>query len=145
MITTVKQLLNTRHRGIIAVTPDTLVIDAIKVMSDRKVGALAVLEHGKLVGILSERDYTRKVVINNKHSSDTPVMDIMTTEVKTVSLCQTIEECMIIMSDNHIRHLPVLDGDKPVTVISIMDVLKNIINEKEFIIEQLEHYITDTA
>ncbi len=72
-------------------------------------------------------------------------MDIMTTEVKTVSLCQTIEECMIIMSDNHIRHLPVLDGDKPVTVISIMDVLKNIINEKEFIIEQLEHYITDTA
>ena len=88
MITTVKQLLNTRHREIIAVTPDTLVIDAIKVMSDRKVGALAVLEHGKLVGILSERDYTRKVVINNKHSSDTPVMDIMTTEVKTVSLCQ---------------------------------------------------------
>lgn len=145
MTTTVNQLLNAKPRQIFSVTPETMVIDAIKEMNEKKVGALAVIKDDKLMGILSERDYTRKVILHNKNSSETPVSEIMTENVKTVSPSQTIEECMVIMSENHIRHLPVLEGDKPVGVLSIMDVVKNIINEKEFIIEQLEHYITDTA
>ena len=145
MTTTVNQLLNAKPRQIFSVTPETMVIDAVKEMNEKKVGALPVIRDNKLVGILSERDYTRKVILNNKNSAETPVSEIMTENVKTVSPSQTIEECMVIMSDNHIRHLPVLQGEEPVGVLSIMDVVKNIINEKEFIIEQLEHYITDTA
>ena len=110
-------------------------------MNEKKVGALPVLENDKLVGILSERDYTRKVILNNRSSSATMVSEIMTTEVKTVNPSQTVDECMVIMSDHHIRHLPVVENG----TLSIMDVVKNIISEKEFIIEQLEHYITDTA
>jgi CBS domain-containing protein len=121
------------------------VIDAIRMMNDKKVGALLVMEDGKLSGILSERDYTRKVILNNRSSSDTKVGEIMTAELKTVNTSQTIDECLVIMSHNHIRHLPVVDNDKTVGILSVMDVVKNIISEKEFIIEQLEHYITDTA
>ena len=145
MTTTVKQLMNTKSGEIFSVGPDTLVIDAIKVMNEKKVGALVVLQDNKLIGILSERDYTRKVILNDRNSSETPVSEIMTSEVKTVNPSQTIEECLVIMSNNHIRHLPVVDNGIPVDVLSVMDVVKNIISEKEFIIEQLEHYITDTA
>lgn len=145
MTTTVNQLLNAKHSDIFSVTPDSLVIDAIRMMNEKKVGALLVMENGSLIGILSERDYTRKVILNNRSSSETNVSEIMTSELKTVNPSQTIDECMVIMSNNHIRHLPVVDNDKTVGVLSIMDVVKNIISEKEFIIEQLEHYITDTA
>ncbi len=145
MTTTVNQLLNAKPREIFSVTPDTLVIDAIKLMEEKKVGALPVLENGHLVGILSERDYTRKVILNNRSSSDTLVKEIMTVNVKTVQPSQTIDECMVIMSDNHIRHLPVVENGTAVGFLSVMDVVRNIITEKEFIIEQLEHYITDTA
>ncbi len=145
MTTTVNQLLNAKPSEIFSVTPDTLVIDAIKLMEDKKVGALPVLENDQLVGILSERDYTRKVILNNRSSSDTSVKEIMTVNVKTVQPSQTIDECMVIMSDNHIRHLPVVENGTAVGFLSVMDVVKNIITEKEFIIEQLEHYITDTA
>lgn len=145
MTTTVNQLLNAKPGDIFSVEPDTLVIDAIKIMDEKKVGALPVIQDNKLVGILSERDYTRKVILNNRSSRETKVNEIMTQNVKTVSPSQTIDECMVVMSDNHIRHLPVVDGDVTVGVLSVMDVVKNIIIEKEFIIEQLEHYITDTA
>ena len=145
MTTTVNQLLNTKPNGIFSVTPNTMVIDAIRMMNEKKVGALLVMEGDKLAGILSERDYTRKVILNNRHSDETMVSEIMTAEVKTVNPSQTVDECMIIMSDYHIRHMPVVQDGKPVGILSIMDVVKNIISEKEFIIEQLEHYITDTA
>ncbi len=145
MTTTVNQLLNAKHSEIFSVHPDSLVIDAIRMMNEKQVGALLVMENDNLVGILSERDYTRKVILNNRSSSETQVNEIMTAELKTVNSSQTIEECMVIMSNNHIRHLPVVNDDKTVGVLSIMDVVKNIISEKEFIIEQLEHYITDTA
>ena len=145
MTTTVNQLLNSRVGEIFSVEPDTLVIDAITLMNEKKVGALPVIKDNRLVGIISERDYTRKVILNNRSSRETMVSEIMTENVKTVTPSQTIDECMVIMSDNHIRHLPVVNNDQPVGVLSVMDVVKNIITEKEFIIEQLEHYITDTA
>lgn len=147
MTTTVNQLLNTKNDEIFSVTPDTLVIDAIRMLTERKVGALLVLNDNKLAGIFSERDYTRKVVLNARSSSETKVSEIMTSasDVKSVDPSQTIDECMVIMSKHHIRHLPVVKNDEPVGILSIMDVVKNIISEKEFIIEQLEHYITDTA
>ncbi len=145
MATTVRQLLDSKSDEIFSVSPETLVIDAIRMMNDRKIGALLVLERGKLAGILSERDYTRKVILKNRSSSETRVSEIMTSAVKTVSPSSTAAECLAIMSDNHIRHLPVIENDTPVGMLSVMDVVKNILSEKEFIIEQLEHYITDTA
>ncbi len=145
MTTTVNQLLNAKHSDIFSVRPDSLVIDAIRMMNEKEVGALLVMDNENLVGILSERDYTRKVILNNRSSSETQVNEIMTADLKTVNSSQTIDGCMVIMSNNHIRHLPVVDDGKTVGVLSIMDVVKNIISEKEFIIEQLEHYITDTA
>lgn len=145
MTTTVNQLLNTKNDEIFSVEPDTLVIDAIRMLNERKVGALLVLDGNKLSGIFSERDYTRKVILKNKSSSETKIREIMTSDVKSVDPSQTIDECMVIMSNHHIRHLPVIKNDVPVGILSIMDVVKNIISEKEFIIEQLEHYITDTA
>ncbi|MCG8380054.1 MAG: CBS domain-containing protein [Proteobacteria bacterium] len=145
MTTTVNQLLNSKTDKIFSVSPDTLVIDAIRMMNEQKVGALLVLDKCKLAGILSERDYTRKVILNNRSSKETPVSEIMTTAVKTVGPSQTVDECMVIMSENHIRHLPVVVDDVAIGVLSIMDVVKNIISEKQMIIDQLEHYITDTA
>jgi CBS domain-containing protein len=145
MTTTVNQLLNAKKDEIFSVKPDTLVIDAIRMLNERKVGALLVLNGNKLEGIFSERDYTRKVILNDRSSSETTVSEIMTSDVKSVDPSQTIDECMVIMSNNHIRHLPVVKNGEPVGILSIMDVVKNIISEKEFIIEQLEHYITDTA
>jgi len=149
MTTTVNQLLNSRDNAdqIFSVKPDTLVIDAIRMLTERKVGALLVLENNKLAGIFSERDYTRKVALNSRSSSETKVSEIMTNaeNVKSVEPSQTVDECMVIMSKHHIRHLPVIKNGEPVGILSIMDVVRNIISEKEFIIEQLEHYITDTA
>ena len=145
MTTTVNQLLNGKDDEIYSVKPDTLVIDAIRMLNEQKVGALLVLENDKLAGIFSERDYTRKVILNDRSSSETKISEIMTSDVQSVDPSQTIDECMVIMSKHHIRHLPVLKNGKPVGILSVMDVVKNIISEKEFIIEQLEHYITDTA
>ncbi|MAS81583.1 MAG: histidine kinase [Legionellales bacterium] len=145
MTTTVSQLLNTIQNDVFSVTPNSLVIDAIKMMNEKEVGALLVMENDNLVGIMSERDYTRKVILNNRSSSEINVSEIMTSDLKTVNSSQTIDECMIIMSNNHIRHLPVVDNNKTLGLLSVIDVVKNIISEKEFIIEQLEHYISDTT
>jgi CBS domain-containing protein len=136
-----RQLLSDKGYKMYSATPDTTVFDAIKLMSEAKVGALLVMEDKQLVGIISERDYTRKVILETRSSRETPVKDIMTSQVLTVTCDQPIEDCMKIMSENHIRHLPVVENGQPIGVLSIMDVVKNIISEKEFIIDQLEHYI----
>jgi len=145
MTKTVNQLLNTIQNDFFSVTPNSLVIDAIKMMNEKEVGALLVIENDNLVGIMSERDYTRKVILNNRSSSETNVNEIMTSDLKIVNSSQTINECMIIMSNNHIRHLPVVDNNKIIGLLSVIDVLKNIVAEKELIIEQLGHYISDTV
>ena len=145
MTKTVNQLLNTIQSDFFSVTPNSLVIDAIKMMNEKEVGALLVIENDNLVGIMSERDYTRKVILNNRSSSETNVNEIMTSDLKIVNSSQTINECMVIMSNNHIRHLPVVDNNKIIVLLSVIDVLKNIVAEKELIIEQLGHYISDTV
>ena len=142
MTSTAMQLLDTKGNSIYSVTPDTLVYDAIKLMEEVKVGALLVLDGEQLAGIVSERDYARKVILQDRQSHKTKVRDIMTNNVLSVNPHQSIDECLIIMSTHHIRHLPVLEDNKPVGILSVMDVVKNIISEKEFLIEQLEHYIS---
>jgi CBS domain-containing protein len=145
MKTTVKQLLEQKSGEIFSVTPDSLVIDAIRIMDDANIGVLLVLENSNLKGIISERDYTRKVILNDRSSSTTRVSEIMTGKVITIKPDNTADESMRTMSDNHIRHLPVVENDKVVGILSIMDVVETILKEKEFIIDQLNHYITDTA
>jgi len=145
MTTTVNQLLNSKNDEIFSVTPGALVIDAIKMMDEKKVGALLVIENDKLAGIISERDYTRKVILKNRSSAKTKVSEIMTSNLKTADPSQSLDECMVIMSHSHIRHLPVVQDGQVIGILSIMDVVKNIISEQEFTIEQLQHYITDTT
>lgn len=142
MLKTVKQILDDKGYQIWSVSPDDNVYDALTLMAEKNIGALLVLENDQLVGIISERDYARKVVLRGKTSMDTPVREIMTPRVLYVRTNQSIEDCMAIMTDKHIRHLPVFEEDKLVGVISIGDVVKAIISHQEFMIEQLENYIT---
>ena len=138
---TVRQLLQSKGSESWSVTPDTLVYDALSLMAEKNIGAILVMEGGRLVGILSERDYARKVVLHGKSSKEIPVREIMTARVVYVQPDQTVEDCMALMTDKRVRHLPVLDGERVVGVISIGDVVKSIISEQSFMIEQLEHYI----
>lgn len=138
---TVNQLLERKGSDVWFVSPDASVFDAIRLMADKGIGALLVLDEGELVGILSERDYARKVILKGRSSKETPVRDIMTEKVLYVAPERSLEEAMAIMTEKHIRHLPVLDGEKLVGVFSVGDVIKSIISEQEFIIEQLESYI----
>ena len=139
---TVKDLLAVKGSQVWSIAPDATVFEALRLMAEKEIGALLVLEAGKLVGIISERDYARKVILKGKSSKDTPVKEIMTTKVLYVRPDQTIEECMALMTDKRVRHLPVLDGEQLVGIISIGDVVKALIDEKDFIIQQLEQYIT---
>jgi CBS domain-containing protein len=139
---TVANLLQGKGSGVLSVTPDVPVFEALRVMAEKNVGALLVVEGESLVGILSERDYARKVILKGKSSKDTPVREIMSSHVLYVRPAQTIEDCMALMTDKRVRHLPVLEGDRLVGVISIGDVVKGIIAEQEFMIEQLQNYIT---
>ncbi|OGO30932.1 MAG: histidine kinase [Chloroflexi bacterium RBG_16_54_18] len=139
---TVRQLLQAKGNHIWSITSDASVYEALKMMAEKDVGSLLVIDSGNLVGIISERDYARKVVLKGKTSMDTPVRVIMTSEVITVGIDQTIEDCMALITDKRIRHLPVIDGGQLVGVISIGDVVKSIISQQEFVIEQLENYIT---
>ena len=138
---TVQQLLESKRQNLVSVTPSSTVLDALKVMAEKEIGAVIVIEDGHLVGIFSERDYARKVVLQGKASKDTPVREIMTEKVVCVSPDQTIEDCMGLMTDKRIRHLPVLNHKKVIGVISIGDVVKEMLSEKEFVIKQLESYI----
>jgi len=138
---TVQQLLDSKRHRLISVSPDSTVLDALRLMAEKEVGAVPGLDREQLGGIFSERDYGRKVVPQGKSSKETPVREIMTEKVVCVHPEQTIEDCMGLMTDKRIRHLPVLEHKKVVGVISIGDVVKEMLAEKEFVIKQLESYI----
>jgi len=140
-MSTVAQVLEKKQAGLLSVTPETTVYDALKLMAEREVGAVVVLEGNHLAGILSERDYARKVILLGKSSRDTPVREIMTSKVVCVFPTNSIDECMALMTDKRVRHLPVLVDNAVVGVISIGDVVKETIAEQRFKIEQLEQYI----
>jgi CBS domain-containing protein len=141
---TVRDILRTKGSAVWAVAPDDTVYEALTFMAEKNIGAVLVMADNCLAGILSERDYARKVDLLGKQAKATPVREIMTERVVCVRPDETVEECMALMTDKRVRHLPVLEGDRVTGVISIGDVVKSIISEQEFIIEQLEHYITGT-
>ena len=144
-MTMVKHLLERKGSEVWSIAPEAVVYEALQLMADKNVGALLVVEGGRLVGILSERDYARKVILLNKSSMTAPVREIMTSKVFYVNPESSIEECMTLMTDKHIRHLPVLENDRLGGVISIGDVVKEIISDREFMIEQLQNYIVGEA
>lgn len=137
----VQQLLEEKTPGLLSIAPTASVLDALKLMAEEDVGALPVLDGDKLVGIFSERDYARKVILFGKASKDTTVSEIMTPRVVCVRPEQTAEECMSIMTDKRVRHLPVLSEKKVIGVISIGDVVRAMITDQQQTIEQLEQYI----
>jgi CBS domain-containing protein len=138
----VRQILETKGTKVWAISPDASIFDALQMMAEKECGALLVINGEKLEGIFSERDYARKVVLKGKSSKETAVSEIMSSNVICVEPEQGIEECMALMIDKRIRHLPVLENNKLVGLISIGDVVKAVIGEKKFMIEQLIHYIT---
>jgi CBS domain-containing protein len=138
---TVRSLLQAKGHAVWTIAPDASVFEALKLMADKNVGALLVLEGDELAGVISERDYARKVVLRGRSSVDTPVRDIMTAGVISVHPDQTVEECMALMTDKHIRHLPVVADGRLIGIVSIGDVVKSIITEQGFMIEQLTSYI----
>ena len=138
---TVRQLLESKAPEVFAIGPDQPVLDAIKLMADKRIGALLVMQGGRLVGILSERDYARKIVLQGRSSATTPVNEIMTAQVVSVGLDDTADRCMQLVTDRRIRHLPVLDGDAVLGVVSIGDLVKAVIEDQQVEIDQLQRYI----
>lgn len=138
----VSELLKNRNSTVHQVSPSVSVFEALQLLADYGVGALTVMENGKLVGVVSERDYTRKVALQGKNSKETKVADIMTREVVTVTPSTEASACMVLMSQKKIRHLPVLDGTKVVGLISIRDLMDDIIAEQQQTISQLTNYIS---
>ena len=141
MSISLNQYLRLKPRNVISISPDVNVIEALKLMAKENIGAVVVLQGDNLVGILSERDYARKVVLEGKTSSSTKVSEIMTTKVITIEESQKVDDCMNMMTENHIRHLPVISGGKVLGLISIGDVLKQVMQQQKDLIEQLEAYI----
>ena len=137
----VRQLLEAKASEIFSIGPDAAVIDAIRLMAEKRIGAVLVVEDGRLLGILSERDYARKIVLQGRSSVDTPVRAIMTGELVTVGLGDTADHCMQIVTERRIRHLPVLRGDELVGLVSIGDLVKAVIEDQQVEIEQLQGYI----
>ena len=137
----VRRLLQSKPVELHAIGPDAPVLDAIKQMAQQRIGALLVMEGERLVGILSERDYARKVVLQGRSSKDTPVRDIMTAQVVSVAPDDTCDHCMQLVTNRRIRHLPVLDGDTVVGVVSIGDLVKAVIEDQQLELEQLQRYI----
>lgn len=138
---TVAQLLKLKPAGAISIRPDVPVLDALKLLADKDLGAVLVMDGSRLVGIVSERDYARKVELKGKAANATRVSEIMTKEVIFVTPDQSNEECMALMTGKRLRHLPVIDNERVVGVLSIGDLVKDAISEQKLIIEQLEHYI----
>jgi CBS domain-containing protein len=140
----VRNILQKKSNIVLSIVPDTTVYDALDLMVEKNVGALLVLEDNHLMGIFTERDYARKVILKGKASKETLIREIMTEDPITVSPENTIEECMFLMTNKFIRHLPVIESGELKGIVSIGDVVKYIIEEQKFIIENLEHYITGT-
>ena len=138
---TIRQLLATKGSTVWTVAPEASVFDALKLMAEKEVGALLVMEGKRVVGVFSERDYARKVVLQGRLSKNTPVKDIMSTSVTKVNPEHRVEECMALMTDKRIRHLPVIENGKLVGIISIGDLVKEIMSEQAFLIKNLEQYI----
>lgn len=139
---TVQDVLNDKGKRVWTISPDAKVIDALKLMSDKDLGAIVVTKGENLVGILSERDYARKVMLRGKSSLDTPVKEIMTSGVYYVDPETTTQECLALMTKNRIRHLPVIRDGKLIGVVSIGDVVKSVISQQKIAIDHLERYIT---
>ncbi len=137
----VKNILDVKGRVVYSVTPYVMVIEAIELMCEKNIGGLLITENDKLVGIFTERDYARKLILKGKSSKDTPISDLMTKNPFVVTPENTIEDCMNLMTDKHIRHLPVEEDGKVIGMISIGDVVKQIIADQKSIIEHLESYI----
>ncbi len=140
-MTTVRRLLDEKGRKVWSIGPDATVFDAVAKMAEKNIGSLVVMERDKIVGMITERHYARNVVLKGKTSPATPIRDIMEKQVVVAQPEQSIEQCMAVMTDRRIRHLPVVDGEKLIGVISIGDLVKSIIGDQQFTIGQLEHYI----
>ncbi|MNR13942.1 Hypoxic response protein 1 [compost metagenome] len=141
---TAAQLLKLKviqNQQVHSIAPDQMVLDALRMMAEKNVGALPVIEEGQVVGVISERDYARKVVLQGRSSVGTPVRAIMSAPVITVESRQSIERCMTVMTDSHLRHLPVVEGGQLIGLLSIGDLVKEAIVEQANLIRQLEHYI----
>lgn len=138
---TVKQILDEKGTSAWTIGPGATVLEALRLMAEKGIGALVVVDHDEIIGIMSERDYARKIILKGKQSQDTPVREIMTAPVYGVQPETTADECMALMTDKHIRHLPVCLGGKLSGVISIGDVVKAIITQQKVTIENLENYI----
>jgi CBS domain-containing protein len=142
---TVRQLLGAKGYSVYTISPNATVFEALQEMAARDVGALVVIDEGDVVGLISERDYARKLALRGKFSKETPVREIMIREVVCISSKQTVNGCMALMTDKRIRHLPVLENEQLAGIISIGDVVKAIIEDQQSTIEELEHYITGRA
>jgi CBS domain-containing protein len=138
----VRDILEVKGRDVWSIGPDASVFDALKLMAEKDVGALVVLDGGNLIGVISERDYARKIALLGRASPTTQVKEIMTTDVVCVDPEQNVDQCMALVTEKRVRHLPVLENGKLIGLISIGDLVKSIITEQQFIIEQLERYIT---
>ncbi len=138
---TVRQLLESKTHDIHSIGPDAPVLDAVRLMADKRIGAVLVMQGQHLAGILSERDYARKVVLQGRSSADTPVRDIMTADVVCIGLHDSADRCMEIMTDSRIRHLPVLENDTVVGIVSIGDLVKAVIEDQRLELDQLQRYI----
>jgi len=143
--TKVARLLETKGSNVWTIAPDALVYDALQTMAEKEVGALIVTEGRRVVGIFSERDYARRVILAGRSSRTSPVREMMTTRVLFVSPDETVDDCMGLMTEKHVRHLPVMEGDRLVGVISIGDVVKAIMSDQRFTIEELEKYISGSG
>ena len=141
-MSTVRNILQIKGNAVYCVSPDSSVYDALEDLEERNLGALVVIEKGILIGVFTERDYARKVILKGRSSKETHVRDIMSHHPIFVNPDNTLDYCMQLMTDKFIRHLPVMENDELIGVISIGDIVKYIIKEKDFIIENLEHYIT---
>ena len=137
----VRDILREKGTAVYSISPDDTVYDALKLMAEKNIGSLVVLDEGRIAGVISERDYARKIVLKNKFSRETKVKEIMTAEFTTVTLATDLDQCMELVTEKRLRHLPVVENDRVVGIISIGDIVKGIIDHKEYVIEQLESYI----
>ncbi len=140
-MTAIRQLLDQKGRNVWSIRPDATVFDAVKKMAEKDIGSLVVMDGEDVLGIITERHYARNVVLKGKASPVTPVRDIMETRVVAARPDDTVERCMAVMTEKRVRHLPVLDREKLVGIVSIGDLVKSIIGDQKFMIDQLEHYI----